>query len=961
MSNTPITTALLGEALGFIPANLPRDEWARVGMAIKSEFPDDAGWGLFRDWSARDAAGFDEAAALSTWRSIKAGGGVGVSTLLYLAKQHGFKLPRRNKGPHVQGKPLQGRTVQKSAADKAAEEAQQRAVHQAMAQQAVQLWDTASTTGSSAYLQRKGVMGYGVRYAADGCLLVPLRDEKGELWNVQRIAPAKPAKGTDKLFLKGGRKSGLWHMLGSADAAETVLLAEGYATAASLRQATGLPVAVAFDAGNLLHVVKALHGLMPDALLVVCGDDDAAAEQKLGRNSGRSKASAAAAAVGGAMVFPKDLPEGGSDFSDMHLAHSLEAVKGCVMDAIEQHHKNAAQATESQQGHELGPDAAPVQTGDDPFSVTQYGVWFHGRDKDGNPARPLWLCSPLQVEALTRNQEGMGWGYLLSFEDPLGVPRQWAMPARMLSSDGGEYRGMLLNMGLRIATAPMARNRLTEYIQTRKPGAFASCTDRIGWHKRAFVLPHETIGDENERIVFQSDTAMENTFRIKRDVDDWIEHVGRYCAGNSRMVFAVCCAFAGPMLRPAGMESGGFHIRGGSSSGKTTAARIAASVYGGPDYMQRWRTTDNALEVIAAQHCDSLLILDELSQVDGKVAGDCAYMLANEQSKARSTRTGAARSRLSWRLLFLSTGELSLSDHMAEGGKRSRTGQDVRMADIPAEAGKGWGAFEHLHGQQDPASLAALLTREAERCHGAVGRAFLQWATANAETLPRRLRDAVNVLTTAWMPQGASGQVARVAARFALVAVAGAMATEAGLTGWNEGESEDAVKACFDAWLASRGGSGSGEVTAMLRQVRAFFEAHGEGRFTWWHRAADDHSVKTLQRAGYRRLVDEEGKPVKAEPKVSGPRLNGDDQRLYDDLVPAVATEDMQVEFFVLPEVFRNEVCNGYDYTAVCSVLLQHGCLKPGKGRSYDDKQRLPGLGQARCYRITSAIYELEV
>ncbi|MFD2754497.1 DUF927 domain-containing protein [Comamonas terrae] len=961
MSGTPISVALLGEALGFIPASLPRDEWARVGMAIKSEFPDDAGWGLFRDWSARDAASFDEAAALSTWRSIKAGGGVGVSTLLYLAKQHGFKLPRRSKGPHVPGQQLQARAVQKSPAAKAAEEAQQRAAHQAVARQAVQLWDAASTTGNSAYLHRKGVMGYGVRYAADGCLLVPLRDEKGELWNVQRIAPAKPAKGPDKLFLKGGRKSGLWHMLGGAEGAETVLLAEGYATAASLRQATGLPVATAFDAGNLLHVAKALHGQMPEALLVVCGDDDAAAEQKMGRNTGRSKANAAAAAVGGAVVFPTDLPEGGSDFNDMHLARSLEAVKACVMAAIEQHHKNAAQAADSQQGHELGPDAAPVQTGDDPFSVTQYGVWFHGRDKDGNPARPLWLCSPLQVEALTRNQEGMGWGYLLTFEDPLGVPRQWAMPARMLSGDGGEYRGTLLNMGLRIATAPMARNRLTEYIQTRKPGAFASCTDRIGWHKRAFVLPHETIGDEDERIVFQSDAAMENTFRIRRGVDDWIEHVGRYCAGNSRMVFAVCCAFAGPMLRPAGMESGGFHIRGGSSSGKTTAARVAASVYGGPDYMQRWRTTDNALEVIAAQHCDSLLILDELSQVDGKVAGDCAYMLANEQSKARSTRTGAARSRLSWRLLFLSTGELSLSDHMAEGGKRSRTGQDVRMADIPAEAGKGWGAFEHLHGQPDPASLAGLLTRGTERCHGAVGRAFLQWATTHAETLPKRLRDAANVLATAWMPQGASGQVARVAARFALVAVAGAMATEAGLTGWDEGESEDAVKACFDAWLAGRGGAGSGEVTAMLRQVRAFFEAHGEGRFTWWHRAADDHSVKTLQRAGYRRLVDAEGKPVKAEPKLSGPRLNGDDQRLYDELLPAVASEDMQVEFFVLPEVFRNEVCNGYDYTAVCSVLLQHGCLKPGKGRAYDDKQRLPGLGQARCYRITSSIYELEV
>jgi putative DNA primase/helicase len=181
--------------------------------------------------------------------------------------------------------------------------------------------------------------------------------------------------------------------------------------------------------------------------------------------------------------------------------------------------------------------------------------------------------------------------------------------------------------------------------------------------------------------------------------------------GNSRLVFAVACAFAGPLLRPAGMESGGFHIRRDSSSGKTTALRLAASVNGGPSYMQRWRTTDNALEAIAAQHCDSLLILDELAQVEGKVAGECAYMLANEQSKARATRNGAPRARLSWRLLFLSAGELGLADHMAEGMKRTRTGQEVRMADIPADAGRGLGTFEHLHdlraGLRSPVILPA--------------------------------------------------------------------------------------------------------------------------------------------------------------------------------------------------------------------------------------------------------------
>lgn len=165
--------------------------------------------------------------------------------------------------------------------------------------------------------------------------------------------------------------------------------------------------------------------------------------------------------------------------------------------------------------------------------------------------------------------------------------------------------------------------------------------------------------------MFQSDNQMENTFRIRREAQDWADRIGRLCAGTSRLVFAVACAFAGPLLRPVGMESGGFHLRGDSSCSKTTALRLAASVCGGQNYMQRWRTTDNALEAIAAQHCDSLLILDEPVQVEGKVADECAHMLANEQSKARATCNGAARRRLTWRLLFLSAGELGLADHMA--------------------------------------------------------------------------------------------------------------------------------------------------------------------------------------------------------------------------------------------------------------------------------------------------------
>ena len=656
---THITPDLIRAALAHIPASLAREDWARVGMAIKSEFPDATGQDLFEAWSAT-ADSHDASATRSTWRSIKAGGGVGIGTLLHLAKEHGFVLPKATEAPAAPNPEVLAQRERERAERQQADKDHQDAAHAAAAADAAAQWDAASDTGASPYLARKGVQAHGLRFAPDGCVLVPLRDAAGDLWNLQRIAPERPAEGTDKLFLKGGRKSGLWHWCGDPAGASVLLIAEGYATAASVHQATGRPVAVAFDAGNLAHVAKALRQQYRAALLVLCGDDDAATEARTGTNTGRVKAEAAARTVRGLAVFPEGLPDGGTDFNDLHQAQGLEAVGACIDAAIAAH--QAEQAERIQQAPQIpkqgkattrpqrepheadGGHGEPHDDGRafDPFTINDSGVWHAGVDKDGQPKSPQWVCSRLDVQALTRDQDGAGWGYLLAFADPLGKPKQWAMPARMLSGDGGEYRAAPLNMGLRIAPSPAARNLLTQYIQTRQPGEFASCTDRIGWHGRAFVLPHETIGDDAERIVFQSESQMENTFRLRHDATAWRDRIGALCVGNSRLVFAVACAFAGPLLRPAGMESGGFHIRGDSSSGKTTALRLAASVYGGPSYMQRWRTTDNALEAIAAQHCDSLLILDELAQVEGKVAGECAYMLGRVENQ-RELITPAAR------------------------------------------------------------------------------------------------------------------------------------------------------------------------------------------------------------------------------------------------------------------------------------------------------------------------------
>jgi hypothetical protein len=215
---TVVNPELIRGALAHIPATLPRDEWARVAMAIKSEFPDTTGLDLFTEWSAT-ADGYDSKATRSTWRSVKAGGAVGIGTLLHLAKEHGFTLPKDNHAATPPSPEVLAQRERDRKADQVAEKARTDAAHAQAATEAAALWSAGSEAGSSQYLERKGVQPYGVRFAPDGWLLVPVQDTAGKLWNVQRIAPEKPTNGcSDKLFLKGGCKSGLMHWIDASAA-----------------------------------------------------------------------------------------------------------------------------------------------------------------------------------------------------------------------------------------------------------------------------------------------------------------------------------------------------------------------------------------------------------------------------------------------------------------------------------------------------------------------------------------------------------------------------------------------------------------------------------------------------------------------------------------------------------------------------------------------------------------------
>jgi len=261
-------------------------------MALKSGLGDE-GRDLWEEWS-QTAESYSAKDAASVWKSIETSGPVGMGTLYHMAKQYGFR-PAEPTAPSARG----------SASDRAEAE-----------------WRGAMPeVGEHRYLRDKAIKPHGVRTNGHQ-LIIPIRDAIGRLQSLQKVAPDGR-----KRFLAGGSISGHYFAIGVPG--DVLCIAEGFATGASIHEATGHPVAVAFNCGNLEPVARALRQKYPIARLIVCGDDDSATQG----NPGRSAAIGAANAVGGLVAFPHfgpDRLDGWTDFNDLMRFLGVDAVRSCV-------------------------------------------------------------------------------------------------------------------------------------------------------------------------------------------------------------------------------------------------------------------------------------------------------------------------------------------------------------------------------------------------------------------------------------------------------------------------------------------------------------------------------------------------------------------------------------------------------------------------------------------------------
>lgn len=454
------------------------------------------------------------------------------------------------------------------------------------------------------------------------------------------------------------------------------------------------------------------------------------------------------------------------------------------------------------------------------------GVWFfdikYGDSVILNHTR---ICSPIHIESVTCDLQEKNFGRLLRFKNTLDQWHKWAMPMELLSSNGDELRATLLSLGVEIV--PKSKGLLVNYLQQGTPQHRIRCALQVGWSGNIFVLPDTTISKTSGvDVIFQSGERPQEEYTIGGSLEGWQENVSTLAQGNPLLILGLCTAFAGPLLAKCHAESGGLHFYGDSSTGKTTIVEASCSIWGGKNYKRSWRATSNGMEGAAMMFNDTLLALDEISECAPQEVGNIIYALGNGVGKQRASRTGSARPITRWCCSVISSGELTTVATIEQSNTRVKAGQTVRLIDIPAQ--RSYGAWDNLHGFETGSQLSDHIKTQSTLHYGHAGRAFLEALIKDKRNFNLELNKFVAL--PEFSGNSNEGQIKRVARRFALLGLAGELATIYGITKWPNGEALEAAVTAFNIWKSLRGDT-STEHQQTINQLTSFIERHGDSRF----------------------------------------------------------------------------------------------------------------------------------
>ncbi len=668
------------------------------------------------------------------------------------------------------------------------------------------------------------LLGYVLRFeTAEGKTIRPLtwRDTgDGERWVQQSFDDPRPLYGLNALAVRP---------------AAPVLVVEGEKAADAARERLPAFVVVTWPGGGKA-VGKVDFAPLIGRKVVVWPDADAP-----GREAAKAVARAARRA-GAASVSIVQLPRGlplGWDLADdwtralgpEEAVAAIEAASAAVVDPVRPLSEPDASGVMWPPGFRMDPSS---------------GLWWTERGD-----RDQWVSDPFEVLGEARDSSGRGWSVVVRVKARDGRVTVVVISRGSLASGGGDPRRELADAGLRIATGQGIRERLTQALMCvcRLGDRFITLTEATGWHDGRFVLPGRTIGPEGGGEVLFTGEGSALKYGVRGDFPTWREEVAAKAVGNPLLMFALALAFAPPLLLLLEAEGGGFHVRGSSSSGKSTLLVAAGSVWGGdPNGAQHgfghtWRVTTNALETLAMAHNDLLLCLDELAQIDPREAGVAAYALANGDGKKRLRSDATLRQPARWRLILLSSGEVGLADHVASDGKGGRVaaGQELRLIDVAADAGGGLGIWSRLDAGETGASRSEAIKAAAKTHFGHAGPRFLEKLIADREALLRNAHEHRETFRSEAVRSEDSGQIARAIDRFALIAAAGELATELEIVPWKWGDALEAVQFVFERWASDFGRKGLREDRQIIERLAEYIQTRSSEFVAADRKEGEDH------------------------------------------------------------------------------------------------------------------------
>ena len=470
------------------------------------------------------------------------------------------------------------------------------------------------------------------------------------------------------------------------------------------------------------------------------------------------------------------------------------------------------------------------------------GVYLHGsqekKNEEGETVEQpvdLWICSPLKVLCIVRAASGNEHSYLVEYvEHGEETPRRTLLSQALLLGRAEEALKALRDLGVSVLykNLKLVRDYLDKQhlrFSARRPDYFWRSSKVVGWAPApdCFVLPKETLSNNGEsaRVWFDGKCDL---YTKEGTLEEWKTNVAALCSGNPFLVFAVSAAFAGPLLELCDVPGIGFHFYGDSSNGKTTALVAGSSVWGlHRRFVLSWRSTANGLESQAIIRSSIMIALDESHLADPKTLDNAVYLLANGVAKSRMTKEIAARAVARWWASVLSCGERSIESHLNARKIDHKAGQGIRLADIPVSGN--FGLFDDLHGRKDGAVFSDEIRNAAAKYYGHAGPLFVQ-----------RLIDAGPAMSpgsalAALLPRfgdDLSAQEQRVARSFALVALAGELATSVKILPWRKGDATSAALEIFKLWRAAQPRSAKGKEHAqIIERIVDFVDRHGNSRF----------------------------------------------------------------------------------------------------------------------------------